>query len=204
MGYLLAATIAAQMDSRAEAHIDFGVDCSGGFPCVLVPILHEEQFLLSTPLPDIFPDNPCLTCPPFVEIFDIPELDSGEVEPPPQWEARVRLFSGDPDPQPNITDSPNLPNLLLIFAGPNDISGPMQFEPFSIPVPQGMTRLSFSAQAFDSLGNVVSNAGIIQIPEPNSAMLLFVSAALAGRRITCRMRPRPKPRGMARRADADS
>jgi hypothetical protein len=184
--YLLAAMIAPLIASRAAAHIDFSVDCSGGFPCELVPILREEQFLLTTPLPDIFPDYPCLTCPPFVEIFDISGLDPVEVNPPPQWQARVRLFGGDPDPQPNITDSPNLPNLLLVFAGPNDISRPMQFEPFSFPLPQGTTQLQFYAQAFDAQRNIVANAGIIVIPEPCTLGLLAVGAASMSRRIKCR------------------
>jgi len=168
-----------QIADYAQAHIDFAVDCSDGFPCELIPILNPNQVLLTVPIPDVFPDNPCLTCPPFVEFFDIAGLDTGEVEPPPPFEARVRLFGGDPSPQPNITDSPNLPNLLLIFAGPNDLAGPMEFAPFSIPLPPGTTQLPFQAQAFDAQRNFVSNFGIIRIPEPSS-MLQMVVPAIAG------------------------
>jgi hypothetical protein len=187
MGYLLAAATAPQVTNRAEAHIDFGVDCSGGRPCVLVPILRAEQLLVPLTVPVPFPPGPCDNCPPFIEIFDIPSLDIANFQAPPAFQAQMRLF-GDPSPQPNITDSPNIPNLLLIFTGPNEIAGPAVLGSFELPLPQQITELDYYAHAFDMQRMPVSNVGTIRIPEPTSVVLLILGVGLTCYAFTRRRR----------------
>jgi hypothetical protein len=130
-----------------------------------------------TPILDPFPlPDDCLQCPPFIEILDIPNLDLVNFGPTPSFLPQSRLL-GDPSPDPMLVDDPNLPNLLLIYDGANQIAGPAELDPFVLNLPPHITRLQFVAQAFNTEGAPVSNIGFVQVPEPT--LLAIVASGVS-------------------------
>jgi hypothetical protein len=182
---MLATTVPLLLVGRAEAHLQLEYEFTGvtdpvtGSKWRFTPVLSIAQRLFPRPPSDPFPPRPdCTSCPPFIEILDIPNLDLVNFGPTPSFLPQTRLL-GDPNPDPMLVDNPNLPNLLLIYNGANAIAGPAELEPFELSIPTHVNRLSYYAQAFNDQGVPVSNVGTIQVPEPGTALLLSGGAVIA-------------------------